>query len=201
MEKRELKRLIIIPRIIKVAIDLNKAHLLRFSAKVISREAALQIKDPLITTSQPTLPNTTCSTGRTCRTYFGVESQEQGGCESSTAGSSSLNIASVVEKTMQLALHSGATLPTDSVREANLFYITMDWAKKPGEEQDRLSTVLKHTLLHIPGEGEEHYVMAQQIHEIFLNSLKNVSSFGFQLRININVDIKGSRGPKTFTPP
>ena len=149
----------------------------------------------------PCKVQTLCSDSAACRTYFGVESQEQGGCESSTAGSSSLNIASVVEKTMQLAFHSGATLPTDSVREANLFYITMDWAKKPGEEQDRLSTVLKHTLLHIPGEGEEHYVMAQQIHEIFLNSLKNVSSFGFQLRININVDIKGSRGPKTFTPP
>eukprot|EP00731_Ephydatia_muelleri_P032354 Em0023g861a len=46
----------------------------------------------------PCKVQTLCSDSAACRTYFGVESQEQGGCESSTAGSSSLNIASVVEK-------------------------------------------------------------------------------------------------------
>ena len=56
-------------------------------------------------------------------------------------------------------------------------------------------------LFHIPEQGEELHDVAVQISDIFFNSLSTVSSFGFQLRVNINVRLNRSRGPITAGSP
>ena len=50
-------------------------------------------------------------------------------------------------------------------------------------------------LFHVLEEGEELHDAAMQIGNILCNTLTTVTSFVFQLRVNIDVRLSGSRGP------
>lgn len=149
----------------------------------------------------PCKVQTLCSDSATRKTYFGVQSIEEASCESSCDFSSSHSIASVVDKTMEVAMQSIPVQQAESIREANLFYVMMNWVPQPGGMPATFSCICDPNLLHVPVEGEEYYNTAKQIKDIFLNSLSCVSSIGFQLRTNINISTNVCRGPKTFTPP
>ena len=135
-----------------------------------------------------------------CITYFGVQTAES---THHPAAPPIPSMASIVQKTMELA-SAKATVPVsdnirDNIREANLFYVIMGWWHPTPTAANNTETI--SSLFHVPVEGEDLYCMATQIFNLICNSLESVSSFGFQLRVNVNVRLKGSRGPDRVVSP
>ena len=98
-------------------------------------------------------------------------------------GDSGEDCSAIALQTMRDVFAGAAAMPDESVKQVNLFYVTLGWY----QEYDVFHSVDKQALLALPSEARDNnFENKENMLTIFADAIRSVSKHDYQLRFAVN---------------